>query len=66
MCGFDDRIEDYMERLCDCESYHICEWHQRLKAGENRWELEKEMELAYVDALYEDYLSSHVGEPELE
>ena len=66
MCGFDDRIEEFMERLCDCETYHLCEWHKRLKTGEPRGEVEEDMHTAYLDALYEDYLRSNLGEPEIQ
>jgi hypothetical protein len=65
MCGFDDRIEEFMQRLCDCDYYFDCKWHQRLKAGEPRSEVEEDMHGAYITALYEDYLRSNLGEPEI-
>lgn len=28
---YDDKIEDLLECLCDCETYYQCEWHRRLR-----------------------------------
>jgi hypothetical protein len=43
MSYFDDEIDDLMEVLCDCENYHRCTWHQRLKEGEDRRTVESDM-----------------------
>ena len=66
MSGFDDRIEEYMRLLCDCETYFDCEWHKRLKAGESRAEVEEDMHCAYIDALYQAYERCNLGEPEIQ
>lgn len=55
MSGFYDWVDHYMPTLCDCESYHICEWHKRLKSGEKRSDLVEEMRMAYLEVCYEDY-----------
>lgn len=36
MSGHDDELDSLLETVCDCETYHLCEWHQRLKDGERR------------------------------
>lgn len=43
MSYFDDEIEDLMQYLCDCENYHRCRWHERLKKGERRATVERDM-----------------------
>ncbi len=43
MCYSDDEIEDLMQYLCDCENYHTCKWHQRLKDREDRRTIEQDM-----------------------
>jgi hypothetical protein len=43
MCYFDDEIQELMQYLCDCENYHRCVWHQRLKEGEDRRTVERNM-----------------------
>lgn len=48
MSYFDDQIEDLMQYLCDCENYHRCQWHERLKKGESRATVEADM----LDELY--------------
>lgn len=46
---FDDKIEELLESLCDCETYFECDWHRRLRGADtrgevNRRELQDEME----------------------
>ena len=43
MSYFDDPIEDLMTSLCDCEGYHRCQWHERLKNGDSRATVEADM-----------------------
>lgn len=31
MYPFEERLNELLECLCDCENYFECEWHQRLR-----------------------------------
>jgi hypothetical protein len=53
MSYFDDEIDDLLGVLCDCEGYHRCEWHERLKQGETRASVERAMK----DVLFERHLA---------
>lgn len=43
MTRHDDHVDDLLDRLCDCENYHVCEWHQRLRKGVDRSTVERDM-----------------------
>lgn len=66
MSYHDYGIDEYLRVLCDCESYHICEWHTKLRKGTNLLDLAEEMESAYYEQLAAAYERSNEGEPELE
>lgn len=38
------RIHDPLARPCECEDYFPCQWHYRLRQGEPRGEVERDME----------------------
>lgn len=41
---YDDKVDELLACLCDCETYFMCEWHQRLARGDSREEVESDME----------------------
>lgn len=43
MSRLDDHVEELLDRLCDCENYHECEWHERLRKSEDRSAVERDM-----------------------
>jgi hypothetical protein len=48
-------LSEYLGVACDCEDYHICDWHQRLKTGETLYSMGDELWNAYHERLYEAY-----------
>jgi hypothetical protein len=53
MSFYDDEVDYLLEALCDCEEYHECKWHLRLRAGEDRRNLEREMSDELFERHYE-------------
>jgi len=58
MSSYDDGVDDLLEALCDCEEYFECKWHQRLRRGEDRRYLEREMSDELCERHY-DYALKH-------
>lgn len=52
MGNCEDPLEELIESLCDCESYRVCEWHQRLRRGECRATLIEDLEAELNESHY--------------
>ena len=66
MCYYDDEVDNLLDALCDCEGYHECHWHQRLRQGEDRKAVEQELKYELAERHYEFALKHGFIDPEEE